>query len=198
VAGDLAGIRQVVTQSQKLLIGLSADRGQLLWSVPFTTSYDQNAVTPILQGDVVIYGGLDQPMRALRVVRRGSGYATEPVWENAEVASYLSSPVLAEGSVYGLSQRKKGQYYRLDARSGKTLWLSEGRQGDNAAILAGGGTLFLLDTDGELSVAALGGSAYAPLRTWTVASSPTWAQPVIADAGILVKDAETLTLWKFE
>jgi outer membrane protein assembly factor BamB len=198
VTGDLAGVRQVVTQSQKLLIGLSADRGQLLWSVPFTTSYDQNAVTPILQGDVVVYGGLDQPMRALRVVRRGSGYATEPVWENADVASYLSSPVLAEGSIYGLSQRKKGQYYRLDARSGKTLWLSEGRQGDNAAILAGGGTLFLLDTDGELSVAALGGSVYAPLRTWTVASTPTWAQPAITDAGILVKDAETLTLWRFE
>jgi outer membrane protein assembly factor BamB len=198
VAGDVAGVRQVVTQSQKLLIGLSADRGQLLWSVPFTTDYDQNAVTPILHGDLVVYGGLDQPMKAIRVVRRGAAFATEPVWENAEVSSYLSSPVLVDGSVYGLSRRKKGQYYRLDAQTGKTLWLSEGRQADNTAIVAGGGALFLLDTEGELSVAALGGSAFAPLRTWTVASSATWAHPVVTDSAVIVKDSETLALWRIE
>ena len=198
VVGDLAGLRQVVTQSQKLLVGLSADRGQLLWSVPFTTDYDQNAVTPILYGDLVIYGGLDHPMRAVRVVRRGAGFAAEAAWENAEVSSYLSSPVLADGSVYGLSRRKKGQYFRLDARTGKTLWLSEGRQADNAAIVAGGGALFLLDSEGELSVAPLGGAAFAPVRTWTLAASATWAQPVVTDAAVLVKDVDTLALWRIE
>jgi len=198
VAGDLAGVHQVVTQSQKLLIGLSGDKGDLLWSVPFTTDYEQNAVTPILYGDLVIYGGLDHPMKAVRVVRKGAGFATEPVWENTEVASYLSSPVLADGSVYGLSQRKKGQYYRLDAQTGKTVWLSEGRQADSAAILAGGGSLFLLDTDGTLSVAALGAPSFAPLRTWTVANSATWAHPVVTDSAVLVKDVDTLTLWRLE
>jgi len=198
VAGDIAGVRQVVTQTQAKLVGLSADAGQLLWSVPFTTSYDQNAVTPILLGDLVIYGGLDQPMRALRVVRRGAAYATEAVWENAEVANYLSSPVLADGSVYGLSHRKKGQYYRLDAQTGKTVWLSEGRQADSAAIEAGGGALFVLDTEGELSVAPLGGSAFTPLRTWTVASSATWAHPVVTDSAILVKSVDTLALWRMD
>jgi hypothetical protein len=106
--------------------------------------------------------------------------------------------VLVDGSVYGLSRRKKGQYYRLDAQTGKTRWLSEGRQADNAAIVAGGGALFLLDTEGELSVAALGGSTFAPLRTWTVASSATWAHPVVTDTAVLVKDAETVTLWRIE
>jgi hypothetical protein len=166
--------------------------------VPFTTDYDQNSVTPILHGDLVIYGGLDQPMKAIRVVRRGSMFATEPVWENADVSSYLSSPVLVDGSVYGLSRRKKGQYFRLDAQTGKTLWLSEGRQGENAAIVTGGGNLFLLDTDGELSVAPLGGSTFAPMRTWTVASSATWAHPVVSDTAVVVKDAETVALWRIE
>jgi outer membrane protein assembly factor BamB len=195
---ELAGTRQVVTQTQSLLVALAAATGELLWKLPFTTAYDQNAVTPIVDGDRVILGGLDQPIRAVRVVRRGAGFAVEELWQNPEVASYLSTPVLAEGRLYGLSHRKKGQLFCLDAATGKTLWLSEGRIGDNAALVAGGGALFVLDTDGELSVAPLGGASYAPWRTWTVAQTPSWAHPVVLDNAVLVKDEESLTLWRFE
>jgi outer membrane protein assembly factor BamB len=198
VIGALAGARQVVTQTQTLLVGLSADTGELLWKLPFTTDYDQNAVTPVLHGDLVIYGGLEHPLTAIRIVRRGTGFGTEEVWQNAEVSSYLSSPILADGRLYGLSRRNKGQLYSLDAATGRTVWLSEGRVGDNAALLASEGALFVLDTDGELSVAPLAGASFAPLRTWTVAESPTWAHPVILDGAILVKDVESLTLWRIE
>jgi outer membrane protein assembly factor BamB len=198
VVGALAGTRQVVTQTQALLVGLSAEAGALLWKLPFTTDYDQNAVTPILHGDLVIYGGLEHPLTAIRIVRRGTGFGTEPVWQNAEVSSYLSSPILAGGRLYGLSRRKKGQLYSLDAATGRTVWLSEGRVGDNAALLASEGALFVLDTDAELSVAPLGDERFAPLRTWTVAESPTWAHPLILDGAILVKDVESLTLWRIE
>jgi outer membrane protein assembly factor BamB len=165
VVGSLAGARQVVTQTQSFLVGLALDSGALLWKVPFATDYDQNAVTPILHGDLLVYGGLDHPLHAIRVSREGGGYATQEAWRNPEVSSYLSSPVLAEGRIYGLSRRKKGQLYCLDAATGKTLWLSEGRVGDNAALVAGGGALFVLDTDAELSVAPLGAASFAPLRT---------------------------------
>jgi len=196
VVGTLGGVRQVVTESQDNVVGLSADKGELLWKIPLSTEYEQNAITPILAGDLVIYGGLEKPMRAARIVKEGSAWTVRQGWENAEVATYLSTPVLDGGKLYGLSHRKKGQFFCLDAATGKTLWLSEGRQGDNAAILAGGGALFLLNTDGAMIVAARDAPAFKPLRTWKVAESATWAHPALVEGIVLVKDVDTLALWR--
>jgi outer membrane protein assembly factor BamB len=196
VLGTFGGVRQVVTESQDNVVGLSADKGELLWKIPLSTSYEQNAVTPVLAGEVVIFGGLDKPLRAVRIVRKGTGWTAEPVWENAEVATYMNTPVLDGGKLYGFSHRGKGQLFCLDAATGKTQWLSAGRQGENAAILSGGGALFLLTTAGEMIVAARDAPAFKPLRTWKVAESATWAHPVVIDGIVLVKDVDTLSLWK--
>src|SRR6266542_2412439 len=77
VVGTIGGARQIVTQSQDNVVGLSAEKGELLWKIPLTTSYEQNAVTPVLAGDLVIYGGLDQPMRAVRVAKKGGAFSPE-------------------------------------------------------------------------------------------------------------------------
>ncbi len=197
VVAEVAGIRQVVTFSESSLVGLSATTGELLWQLPFTTPYVQNAVTPIVSADTVIYSGLEHPLRAARIVRRGSSLAAEPLWENAEVTAYMSTPVLVEGRLYGLSHRRRGQFFSVDAATGKTLWLSPGRAGENAAVLAGGGTLFLLTTDAELIVAALGGTAFEALRRYSLDASPTWAHPAILDEGVLVKDADSVAFLRF-
>ena len=157
----------------------------------------QNAVTPLVRGDLVIYTGLEHAVKAVRIVKTGTALVAQPVWENAEVASYMSSPVLTGDRVYGLSHKKKGQFYCLDAVTGKTIWLSEGRQGDNAALLAGGGALFLLTTESELLVANPVAPSFSVLKRYSVATSPTWAHPVVLGDGVVVKDLETLTFLKF-
>jgi hypothetical protein len=110
----------------------------------------------------------------------------------------MSTPVLEAGRIYGLGHRKKGQYFCVDAASGKTLWLSEGRIAENAAVLVGGGALFLLDTEATLSVAAADPAAFRVLRRWTVAPSATWAHPVVMDDGVLVKDVDSLALLRMK
>ncbi|HKZ31484.1 MAG TPA: PQQ-binding-like beta-propeller repeat protein [Vicinamibacteria bacterium] len=192
VAATFDGVRQIVTQSQNALVAVAADSGALLWKVALRTPYEQNAVTPIVSGGLVVYSGLEAPLTAARPAKKGAAFSLETVWTNPEVASYLSTPVLHGGRVYGLSHRKQGQWFCVDAASGRTLWLSDGRQAESAAILAGAGALFLLDTDGAMTVAAADAAAFRPLRKWKVARSATWAQPVVLDAGILVKDVDTL------
>ncbi|HEX9710354.1 MAG TPA: PQQ-binding-like beta-propeller repeat protein [Candidatus Thermoplasmatota archaeon] len=197
VVAELAGVRQYVTFTESSLVGVSAAKGELLWKLPFTTSWVQNAVTPVVHGDLVIYSGLDHPVKAARIVRKGTAYAVEPVWENAEVASYMSTPVLVAGRLCGFSHRKKGQFFCLDPATGKTLWLSEGRQGENAALVAGAGSLFALTDSSELLVANPAASTFAVQKRYDVAGSPTWAHPVVLPDGVLVKDALTLALLKF-
>jgi hypothetical protein len=108
---------------------------------------------------------------------------------------YMNSPVLAAGLLHGLSHRNKGQMFSLDPATGRTVWTGEGRQGDNAALIARGDGVFSLTTDSELSIFRASAKGLEFIRKYTVANSPTWAHPVVLGNRVLVKDLDTLSLW---
>ena len=117
----------------------------------------------------------------------------QEVWNNKEVDLYLNTPVLQGSNLFGFSVRQKGQFFALDADTGKTVWQSPGRMGDNAAILnLGGKALLLLTNDANLIVQPVNGKSYAPVAQYTVASSPTWAHPLVLGRRILIKDETSL------
>jgi len=198
VVAEIGGVRQLITQTQTRLVGVEPVTGSLLWAVPFTTDYDQNAVTPLVVGDLVLYSGVDKPLRAVRPVRKGSSWEATPAWDSPDVALYMSSPIAASGRLLAFSQRKKGQIVALDPKTGRVAWTSEGRQGDNAALVAMGGSVLALTDAGQLVVFEAAASGYAPLATYTVAETATWAHPVPVRGGFLVKDANSLTLFRLE
>jgi len=195
---ELGGTRQVVTQSQRNIVGVSAATGELLWRIPFSTPYEQNIVTPVLYHETLLFSGLNNGVMGVKVLKRGSEWVAETVWQNKDVGMYMNSPVLTGDLLFGLSHLKRGQFFCLDPRNGATLWTSEGRQADNAAIVDGGPVLFFLTNDAELIVARKSGRGFELLRKYSVADSPTWAHPVILINGILIKDATTLALWGTE
>ena len=189
--------RQIVTQSRSHLVGLSAADGRLLWSVPFTTAYDQNIVTPIVSGDLVIYSGTDQPLAALRVHETAGKWITERAWQADAVPMFMSTAVLSGGYLFGLTHRNKGQFFAVDARSGKVLWTTRGREGENAALVAAGELLLATTTEGELVIAHRDPAKFALIRRYTIAESPVWAHPVPAGRGLLIKGADTVAYWTF-
>jgi outer membrane protein assembly factor BamB len=197
VLADVGGTRQVVTLTDRLVVGVAADSGRLLWQVPLTTPYAQNSVTPVVNGDVVIVGGLDQPVRAYRVAARAGAWRADQVWENADVVAYLSSPVLVGGRLFGLSDRRKGQFFCLDAATGRTVWLSDGRQGESASLVAAGPAMLVLTTEGELVVFEAAGAAFKVLKRYTVADTPAWAHLAMVEDGVLVKDERHLAYLRF-
>lgn len=198
VVATLAGTRQVVTQTQSHVVGIAAASGERLWEIPFATPYDQNAVTPVVDGDLVIYSGLEKGVDAVRIARAGGGFAAQPAWHNSDVSSYLASPVSAGGRLYGFSHRNKGQFFALDPRNGRTLWLSQGRQGESATAAAAGEQVLFLTTEGRLYVVRADAASFAPVASYTVAESPIWAQPALAGRALVVKDALSLALWRLE
>jgi outer membrane protein assembly factor BamB len=195
MAVDVAGTRQVIVFSQENLVGVSAATGELLWKRPFSTNYTQNIITPILYGDTVIVSGLEKPVTAFKVLKRGNQWATENVWENPAVSLYMTNGVVVRDTLFAMSHRNSGQFFALDAKTGKTLWTSPPRQATNAAILSAGDLLFMLKDDAELIVAKANPGAFEPVKRYTVADSATWAQPTIADNRMFVKDTNSLTLW---
>jgi outer membrane protein assembly factor BamB len=196
VIATLGKARQLITQTQSHIIGLAAADGRELWRIPFTTDYDQNIVTPVVVDGLLIYSGLSKPTTAVRVTEKGGTWVTEQVWQSADVPMYMNSPVVAGGILYGLTHRNRGQFFALDLSSGKQLWTSPPRQGENAALVAAGGLLIATTTDGELVVMRQG-RAYDLIREYTLADSPIWAHPAFAAGTILIKDAARLAAWRF-
>ena len=134
----------------------------------------------------------------MRPVKKGNIWTAEKVWENPDVSMYMNSPVVAGDYVYGMSHKKRGQYFCLDARTGATQWLSDGREGDNAAIVAGGAVLLLLNNESGLTIARREPKALTVIRKYTVAESPTWAHPVVTGSGLLIKDLNSLSLLSWQ
>lgn len=195
IIAELGGTRQVVSITQQNVVGVSAATGELLWRRPFVTRATNNAITPIVDGNTIIVSGQDKGVTAFIVVKRNDQWTTDTLWETQEVSMFLSNPVLVGDTIYGLSHRNSGQFFALDAKTGRVLWLGPGRQATNTALVNAGALLFLLDDDAELIVAKSSRTGFEPLHRYTVADAATWAQPVISGNRLFVKDVSTLALW---
>jgi outer membrane protein assembly factor BamB len=195
IAVDVDGTRQIVVFTQEHLVGVSAADGTLLWKRPFSTNFTQNAITPILYHDTVIVSGLEKPVTSFRIVKKNGGWDTENVWENAGVSMYMANAVVINDTLVGLSHKNSGQFFGLDAKTGKTAWTSAPRQATNAAILRAGDLLFVLKDEAELIVTRVGPKGFEPVRTYTVADSATWALPALSGNRLFVKDVASLALW---
>jgi hypothetical protein len=111
---------------------------------------------------------------------------------------YVSNPVVIGHTLFGLSHRSSGQFFALDAKSGKALWLGQPREAANTAIAKAGDLLFLLNDDAELIVARGTPTAITPLKRYTVADSATWAQPAISGNRLFIKDVSSVALWTLD
>ena len=108
----------------------------------------------------------------------------------------MSSPVIANDRLIGMSNKQKGQFVALDPDTGEFLWSSKGRMGDNAAFVVAGDDILILDDAAELAVLPVAANTFEPKRRYTVADTATWAHPVPTSEGVLIKDLESLALWR--
>jgi outer membrane protein assembly factor BamB len=192
---DLAGTRQIVTITQGKIVGVDPANGTLLWERPFVSTNSTNAVTPVLYGQTLIVSGNGGPTTAFTVAKQNNEWTTQTVWENADIPYRLSNSVLVHDALFGLTTKNSGQYFSVDAKTGKTVWTSEPRAAAQAAILQAGDLVFSLQDDGNLVIFRSGTAAFEPIRRYHVADSETWTQPTISGSRIFVKDVSNLALW---
>jgi outer membrane protein assembly factor BamB len=184
-----------VTITQDKLVALDPATGALLWERPFPSSNDTNSVTPVAAGSTVIVSGNGGPSLALAIGRKGGQWSSELLWENADIPARFNDPVISGDLLIGMAQRNTGQYFGVDMKTGKTLWVSEPRQGAKSALQRAGNLVFILESDGELVVARESKTAFDVVKRYRVADSDTWSQPAISGNRIFVKDVSNLTLW---
>jgi outer membrane protein assembly factor BamB len=148
-----------------------------------------------MYGQTIIVSGNGGPTVAFTAAKTGATWTTTNVWENPEIPLRLTNMALVGDTLFGLTNRNAGQYFAVDAKTGKTLWLSPGRQTSNAAIAKAGNYVLSLEDDGELVVLKSSPTAFEVVKKYKVADGETWAEAVFSGNRIFIKDLNQLTLW---
>jgi outer membrane protein assembly factor BamB len=193
----LDGVRQVVAVTPGKVIAVNAADGARLWEYAWGTRLTTTAMSPLVNGDTLIVTGQGMGVHALKPVRRNGAWTVDVVWKADRVSVNYSTPVLIGDTIYGMSERNSGQFFALDAATGDVLWLGTPREATNSAAVHANGTLFFLKNTSELVVARPNRTAFEPVKRYTVADTQTWAQPVLSNNRIFIKDINSIALWTY-
>jgi outer membrane protein assembly factor BamB len=191
------GTKQAVVQTEKHILGLAVTDGKLLWQVRTAPESGYwNSVTPIVDGQTVIYSGQGQGTRAVTVTREGASLAAKEIWSNARLGTVYNTPVLKDGLLFGLSDR--ANFFCLNAQTGETAWRGTNRFSQFGTILDAGSVLLALPEKSGLIVYEPSGKGFEELARMKVSDTPIYAAPVVAGNRVFVKDGETVAKWTFE
>ncbi len=190
------GTKQIVTLSEKSIVGIAAADGKLLWHLPFVPERRAyNSATPIVDGQTVIYTGAGRGTRAVKIEKQAEGFVAKELWSNPDVATQFNTPVLRDGLLFGLSNSSK--LFCINAGTGQTAWINQTESGSRGfgAVVDAGSCLMALPNNSELIIFKPDGSQYSEIARYKVAEKPTYAYPVISGNRLFVKDEESLAMW---
>ncbi len=191
------GTKQIVTLTDKMLVGVALADGKLLWQIPYPiTGMAYNAATPIIDGQTVIIAGQNRGTKALRIEKQGASFTVKDLWANSQLGVQFNTPVIKDGFLYGVSER--GNFFCINAKTGETAWTDTVRRGNYGAMLDVGPVLICLTQDGTLSALQPNDKAYTEVASIKVADTQTYAHPILAGKRIFVRDQDSVILWMLE
>ena len=109
----------------------------------------------------------------------------------------FAPPCSKNGLLFGLSQA--GNFYCLNAQSGKTVWAeTDAKRGNFGSILDAGSVRSALTAKSHLIVFQPSDTAYSEVASIKVADTETYAHPVLAGNRVFVEDQDSVTLWTLD
>lgn len=181
-----SGRDQVVVNGPKTSAGYDPQNGQVLWSVEGPTDCCPSSGA---WDDTTVYLSGGWPTRQLIAVETGSA---NPIirWKHAghPLPPYVASILYKDGLLYCLAD--EGEFYCLDAATGKVVWKDNTRQKFYSSPVMLGDKIYLFGRSG-------GGWIYQAGRTMKKLAenrldAQFWATPVMADGGIYIRSLDSL------
>ena len=181
----LAGVRQILVFSASRLMGITPDRGEVLWEFPWTTQYGVNASQPLLLDDrrVFVSTGYGTGAAAIELESSGGRLTPRELWRTNRMKNQFTSSVLHDGFIYGLDEAILAC---IDARTGEIKWKG-GRYGYGQVMLASG-HLIVLTEGGDLALVRPTPEAHVEIARFPALEGKTWNHPAIVDGYLLVRN----------
>jgi outer membrane protein assembly factor BamB len=181
----MAGVRQILVFSASRLMGLTPDRGSVLWEHPWKTYYDVNASQPLVLSDrrLFISTGYGTGATVIELTATNGTFSVREVWRNIRMKNQFTSSVLHDGFVYGLDESILAC---VDPATGELKWKG-GRYGYGQVLLASG-HLIVLTEDGDIALVRATPERHDERVRFPVLDGKTWNHPAMADGYLLVRN----------
>ncbi len=191
----VAGSDQLVVPTEKNYTGLSLTDGKMLWQIPlkFASKYHYNSITPIVNGESFIGTGQGYGTQSYRIFKSGNEFSTRLAWTNDSVGTRYNTPVLRNGLLYGLSDKRK--LYCMSADDGKLMWMDSSNHHEFGTTMVAGDIAFALSASSTLVVYKATENGYSEIARYKVSDGPIFASPIVSGSRIFIKEAEKLVMY---
>ncbi|MEZ5072484.1 MAG: PQQ-binding-like beta-propeller repeat protein [Bacteroidales bacterium] len=187
---ELAGIRQLVSNSSNCYYGLDPETGILLWKTEFANVYEVNATDPVVFRDqVFMSNGLGGGSELIRIHPDGSPLRVEKVWKTERMDNYHGGVIYHEGYLYGSGDRSRG-WFCLDSKTGQEMWKISGSMG---SLTFADGMLYLYEENGRMRLVKASPKGFeisGEFRVPRGGAGPFWAHPVVCGDRLYVRHAD--------
>ena len=190
------GVRQLITMTQKSVVGVDVETGKLLWSAPFIPRSPQNALTPVFHdGYVFVACGHSSGGTVLKIDLHSRSAST--VWYRRDLDNCHGGAILTDGKLYGTGCRQGGKnFYCVDFLSGETVKL-DGTLG-KVGITAAEGMLYCLNHRGTMSLLAMTPDGFDVVSQFDLEKRPPnsyLAHPVVCGGRMYLRCHEQLFVY---
>ena len=164
------------------LTAITPEDGKVLWSYPWQTEHDINAADPVISGtQVFITSGYGRGCSLIDF----SGSEPKKVWENKNMRTHMSGPVLIGGYLYGFDDNR---LTCLDWKTGEAKW--DEKSPKKGALMAVGDKLLILGESGRLAVAEATPTAYKEIAGAQVLKGRCWTMPILSNGRIYSRNSD--------
>lgn len=187
----LAGRDQLMVVSATRVMGLTPERGDLLWAYPWAGAGGINVAQPIVVGDdrVFISAGYGVGAALVELTSRADSptFDVREVWRNSSMKNKFTSSVLHEGFVYGLDEAILAC---VDVATGRLKWKG-GRYGYGQLLLAGD-RLVVLTEGGDLVLVSASPTRHEELGRFSAIEGKSWNHLALDQGRLLVRNLQEM------
>jgi outer membrane protein assembly factor BamB len=196
----IGGVKQYLYLTMKNLIGIAADDGRLLWSVPFIARMVA-VPSPVSIGDgrVFVTSGYEAGSAMYQVEKSSGGFSAKKLYAltSAQFNSEVQTPILYKNHLFAVSSKTRGRFSCV-ALDGTVVWQSPVVSGDaNASrtfdlgtFLLADGMFFILDgRTGMLRLLEASTTEYKELASAQILKGEdVWGPMALSDGRLIIRD----------
>ena len=173
-------VRQLITMTQKSVLGVDVETGRLVWSALFVPKSPQDALTPVFQdGHVFVACGHSSGGTLMKIDPDSRTAST--VWHREDLDNCHGGAIVLDGKLFGCGCRQGGKsFYCVEYLTGETIKLDKtlGKVG----ITCADDMIYCLNHQGTMSLLAVTSDGFDIVSQFNLKRKPVnsyLAHPVI-------------------
>jgi outer membrane protein assembly factor BamB len=193
IAGDVQGVRTLMTLTAEAGVGVRASDGKLMWRYEPVANDTANVATPIFSDDKVFYTSDYGTGGALLGLTAQSGEVkARAIYTTRELQNHHGGVVLVNGYLYGFNN---SILTSLEFATGKVMWRD--RSVGKGSLTYADGNLYILGEDNTVGLAEATPLGYREKGRFRIAdqSWPSWAHPVVSGGRLYIRNQATLACY---